>query len=655
MFAERHILRVDLTSGQICTTPVPAQVRRQYLGGEGINDWLLWQHFLDVDPYCDPMGPDNVLIAGLGLLGGTGFGGGGKMKWTFKSPAYHTFGDSTSGGFFGAMLRQAGYDHLVITGKAPEPVVLWIEDERVTIRDARHLWGKDVAETNRIIQQELGEGVETACIGPAAERGVTFGAIVVSGHRFAGRAGAGTVMASKNLKAIAVRGTRGIAVYDPARFLRATTALVEAQNGLPARARNGWKQYGTLLVTGFYQRLGVNAYRNNQASRIPEDKYQALSHRWYAAHMGKTHFSCSPGCLWACGGGYQLKQAIRRAGLQEEGYKPEYVIIASFGAMCDIADLPVVAHLGDLCRLYGMDALEAGACLAFLCELWQRGIIRAEDTRQWVGEPLTLEWGNHAAAEKVVLSLGRQENELGRILKGGVYRAALRLEEIKGVPVRRFALYGKGGSPFIEEVRHTPSWALNMAVSPRGACHLRAYGTLDKVNRADLSQYYFATPEGAQPLSTTLKGASSAVADNHTALINSLGLCHFLNFYDVITYPLELFTEALYALTGMRWSPEELLRVGERAVNLEKAFNARLGYRREDDQLCHRWLREEIAEGPGKGWKAEDYLEQLKDEYYTYHGWDVATSLPTRAKLVELGMADVAEVLQREGALGEGA
>ncbi|MBI4595405.1 MAG: hypothetical protein HY730_03395 [Candidatus Tectomicrobia bacterium] len=653
MFIENSILRVDLTSQKVLKEPVSGKLRHLYLGGEGINDWLLWQHFLGVDPRTDPLSPDNVLIAGLGVLGGTGFGGGSKMKWTFKSPTYHTFADSTCGGFFGSMLRWAGYDHLVISGKASRPVYIRIEDDRVEIRDAGHIWGKDVVETCHILKKELGEEVEIACVGPAAEKGVTFGSIVASGHRISGRAGAGTVMASKNLKAIVVHGTRGLKVYDPEGFLTATAALVEAQNKISARSRDGWKKYGTLLITGFYQRLWVNAYRNNQESRIPEEKYPKLSHRWYEEKMTQTHFSCSPGCLWACGGGYHLKDAPEKENIFREGYKPEYVVIASFGAMCDIEDLAQVAHLGELCRRFGMDALEAGACLAFLFELWQRGILTEQDTRQWVGEPLQLNWGNYETAVKVITSLGRQDNELGRILRGGVYQAALHLEEIKGVPVRQFALYGKGGSPFIEEVRHTPSWALNMAVSSRGACHLRAYGTLDKVNRQDISQYYFGTPEGAQPLSLKLKGASSAVADNHTALMNSLGVCHFLNFYDVMVYPLELFSKAVYTLTGIQLSPEELIQAGERTVNLEKAFNSRLGLRRQDDRLCHRWMEEEISGGPGKGWKAKDYLEQLKDEYYAHHGWDIATSLPTRLKLKELGMDDVAEVLQREGALIE--
>ena len=227
----------------------------------------------------------------------------------------------------------------------------------------------------------------------------------------------------------------------------------------------------------------------------------------------------------------------------------------------------------------------------------------------------------------------------------------MNIEQAKGIPVKQFALYGKGGSTFIEEVRHTPSWALNMAVASRGACHLKSYGTLDKVNRPEISQYYFGSPDGAEPISTKYKGASSAVCDNRTALSNCLGLCHFLLFYDPLTYPLDIFTQALHSMTGVNFSPEELEAAGERTVNLEKAFNSRLGYRREHDHLCHRWLNEEMSEGPGKGWKAGTYLEELKSEYYRWHGWDEGTSLPTRAKLNELELEDVADVLQSENCL----
>ncbi|MDP7470205.1 MAG: aldehyde ferredoxin oxidoreductase N-terminal domain-containing protein, partial [Dehalococcoidia bacterium] len=201
MVGRGDILRVDLTSSRVTTEPLSKELRKQYLGGEGINSYLLWQHFKGVDPNLDGLNSDNVLILGLGPLGGTGWGGGSKMKWTFKSPAYGLFGDSVSGGFLGPNLRWAGYDHVVITGRAEKPVFLWIDDGRVEIRDASHLWGKDSEETAHTLRRDLGAGVETACIGAGGEHMVRYACIMVSEHRAAGRAGGGAVMGSKNLKA----------------------------------------------------------------------------------------------------------------------------------------------------------------------------------------------------------------------------------------------------------------------------------------------------------------------------------------------------------------------------------------------------------------------------------------------------------------------
>ena len=270
---------------------------------------------------------------------------------------------------------------------------------------------------------------------------------------------------------------------------------------------------------------------------------------------------------------------------------------------------------------------------------------------EWAGEPLDFEWGSARAAARLIEAIATQSSPLGEIFRDGVYGAGQRFGEMKGCDALRFALYGKGGATFIEEVRHTHSWALNMAVASRGACHLKAFGTLDKMNRQDVSQHYFGTPEAAEPLSPKLKGASSAAAEDRAALVNCLGLCCFLQFFDPITYPEALFTQAIEALTGERYTPQELADVGRRVVNLEKAFNSRLGRRREDDTLCHRWLHEEVGEGPGKGFSAHHYLEPLKEEYYARHGWDPATGLQTRQCLEALDMAEVAAVLDGEGAL----
>ncbi|MBI4295172.1 MAG: hypothetical protein HY669_03295 [Chloroflexi bacterium] len=654
------ILRIDLSTRSVSREPVSPELCHRFLGGEGLNSWLLWEHFLKVSPRIDPLSADNVLIAGVGPLGGTGYGAGTKMKWTFKSPITNMFGDSASGGFFPGHLRWAGYEHVVITGKAKQPVYIWIDNDSVEIRDASHLWGKNVDEADSLIKEELGDrDIETACIGRAGENLVVFSTITVSRSRAAGRTGGGCVMGSKNLKAIAVRGSAGVDVYDPEGFVEAIDTLHKALrqgSGLYAEKEQGevQKRFGTLVLPSAGQRMGIHPFRNAQSSQLPLAKMEKLHHQWYTQNLGQGPLSCSAGCINGCSGWYRVKGDESSAAgryVTTRGHKPENSPVINFGVQCDIPDLTVVGHCNEMCNRYSLDVKETGTICGFLMELWQRGVITEKDTTEWFGEPVSLEWGNYEAVEKIIDSIALQNNKLGLLIKDGVYKAAHRIEEMKGAPVLKYALYGKGGISTTTDFRHYISSALNFAVASRGGDHLKAMGTLDKVNRPDISMLYFGTPDAAKPFNITLKGASSVVQENRCAVINCLGLCVLVLAMDSALYPLEMFSKALLAATGVAMTPEELWAVGERTVNLEKAFNSRLGYRREDDTLCERWLKEPAPDGPGKGWKADDYLEQAKAEYYEHHGWDKQTSLQTDKKLKELGLNDVARVLKKEKAL----
>lgn len=654
MPGQGSILYVDLTEGKVRQKPIDTGLRRRFIGGEGINSYLLWEHFQKADPHCDPRDEDNVLIAGLGPLGATPFGAGSKMRWTFKSPLTHMLGDSTSGGHFSSNMRWAGYDHIVVTGKAKSPVYILVQDDKVEIRDARHLWGHNVLEADDRIRAELGDGVETALVGRAGENQVAYSSISVSRHRSAGRSGGGCVMGSKNLKGIAVIGTRGIDIHDPAAFFQAMDRLDEAF-AANTRTRDGWKMFGTLIITGHYQRTFVNAFRNQQEPKLPDEKYQLLNHRWWKAHMGRGFLSCSPGCSTGCSDWYKLKgnetpYAQQHAG--EVGRRPEYLGIASFGITTDVPDMAAVAYLTALCNEYSMDLVETGAICGLLLELAQRGIITDEDTREWWGEPVVLRWEDYSAVEKIIRSLGEKKDALGEMFKDGLYRGAQLLEERTGAPVLSYANYGKGGAAFTEELCHRPGWMVNMAVGARGADHLKGMLTMDVKSRGQIATSHFGKADVMDEyLNAEQKGAFTALGEAHMAMANSLGVCTMLAGSDPIRYPLQLFCDALYAALGLRLTPEDLEQIGERIVNMEKAFNSLLGFRREHDSVCHRWLKEEVAEGWGKGWKAEDYLDKALDEYYRFHGWDPETSLPTREKLVSLGLEEVAKVLEKNSAL----
>ena len=644
---ERLILRVDLSTGKTSREPVSEELRRKYLGGDGINSLLLWEHFLEVNPSADPLGPDNVLIAGTGLLNGTPFGAGGKVQFTFKSPAYGIFGGTSSGGAFASQLRWAGYDHVVVTGKADHPVYLWIHDDDVEIKDARHLWGTMVDEADAAIKRELGdEEIETACIGPAGENLVRFASIMVSRYRAAGKGGGGCVMGSKNLKAIAARGTKGITIHDPQGFLQVPDEYLRKIRALPSTEVR--MRHGTLAGVRRNHPMGFNTYRNGQGRTVPDEKLDRLDHNWYAKEMGVRARSCSPGCLFACGhwhriDGNESPAAKEYAG--EWGTKPEFGAINPLGASCDLPDLPAVSHLTKRCNQYGMDTMEMGMGLSFLMELWEREIISHDDVSSLVDEPLTLEWGNHHAMEMLIKATALRQNKLGEILSRGVYLAAKEIGGFKDTPVLKYANYGKAGAAHEGPARQWPALGFACATQSTGAHHTKGLGL-----GVALSIKYFGKPDAGDLLSTALLGPAQAVAEALLGVVNSIGICYFLNSRQG-EVPLELMARALRAVTGIPFNEDELILAGERTVNIQKAFNSRLGLRRQDDTLCERWLCEPQVEGSSRGRKASDYLETAKDEYYRQHGWDEKTSLQTRKKLEELGMREVAEVLAKEGAL----
>jgi aldehyde:ferredoxin oxidoreductase len=647
------IVRIDLTSGSVRRDPVSPELARRFVGGMGINDWFLWQHFLDVDPRTDPMSEDNVLIAGLGPLGATGFGLGSKMKFTYKSPVTGFFGDSTSGGTFPSQMRWAGVDHLVITGKAKKPVYLYIEDSTVEIRDAGHLWGLGTRETVRKLRSgEVPSRAGIACIGPAAENGVRYACIMVTEERAAGRTGSGCVAGSKNLKAIVAIGTKGISVHDPGAAITAAERIFDAIDADPLIY--AFKKSGTLNMVDFYDAIGGNSYHNAQFTKVPDEKVTLMAPNWFSANMKLRDLACSPGCTFGCDSSARIKGtetelAARLAG--PAGCSPEYLMIASFGMGCDIPDLTAITHLQRKTNDYGMDIAEIGGIIPFLMELWERGIITEEHTRGWFGEPVSLEWGNFDAVERILRAVAFQENELGTICSSNIEKVAEALEKLTDRPTTPYLVCGKGGSAFHQEMRNFPIWAVNYAVASRGCDHLKGLNILDKGFRQDISTEWLGKPDAGIGYTPDLKGAAAALAENHVASINCLGICVFRPASDPLCMPPRLFTDAYTALTGMSLTPADLLLAGERACNLEKAFNSRIGLRREDDRLSDRWMNEPVTFEYGRGMKAADYLNELLDEYYERHGWDKHTSLQTRERLVSLGLSDIADVLEKERAV----
>jgi aldehyde:ferredoxin oxidoreductase len=295
-------------------------------------------------------------------------------------------------------------------------------------------------------------------------------------------------------------------------------------------------------------------------------------------------------------------------------------------------------------------------------ELWERGIFTREDTIKWTGEPLSLEWGNYEAMEKIIDYTAWRKNELGDIVSEGVYRAAQRIGDTKSVSVLKYAMYGKAGAAH-EGATRIPSFGIAMAVAPIGAHHMKGTGI-----SAGVSKKFLGKPDGASSFGLIakggelkeakgaskymLQGAGHALGEIFVAIANSLGVCHFLCSHSSLNeIPLDILSGALRAATGIELTPEELITAADRLTNIQKAFNSRLGLRKEDDTVCYRWMNEPILEGFAKGMKIADFLDPLKDEYYEYKGWDKETSLQTIEKLEELDLQDVAQVLAKEGGL----
>jgi aldehyde:ferredoxin oxidoreductase len=633
-----RILRVDLTRGEITKEPFPQEWGARFLGGSGVNDWILWN---EVGPEVDPLSAENRLIFGVGPLAGTIVPLGNRTHVTTRSPLTGSFGDSNGGGFWSSRLKFAGYDHIIIQGKAEKPVYLWIDGEEVSLRDAAHLWGQDVYQTNDILKKELGRDVSAACIGPAGENMVRFACIIFDRYRAAAKTGSGCVMGSKNLKAIAVHGSGGIEVAKPKELEHIAAEIRDALDIRISAGVANFAKYGTTGLITSYHALGCLSVRNYQevvldaANEVDPDKF--------LEKYVLRNTSCSMSCPVHCCHWWQIRDG-RYGG--EVGAKPEFIVMDSMGLHLGVNNLEAILHFQNLINRYGMDSTETGTGIGLLMELWQRGIITREDTFG-----ATFEWGDIEAIEDTVEKIA-QRRDIGDLLADGTVAAARKI----GRGAESYVCHSKGMTE-VEDVRGFPQWALAYAISTRGCDHLKAHGQVDKQFRKDVSERLFGVPDAGVPTSPECKGRSAKYHEDFEAITNSLGGCMF----NVLSLSLKRdprramdmgdYAPAFSAATGVEMSREEFMRCGERIVCLEKAFNARLGLTRKDDTLHGRWMYEPCPSGLGEGMKCADYLDRCLDEYYEERGFDVETGLPKREKLMELGLESVAEELGKLGTL----
>jgi aldehyde:ferredoxin oxidoreductase len=613
------ILRVNLTDGTIHHHLTEEHLVQAFLGGRGLNVKRLWD---ELPAHTDGLSPQNVLAFGIGPLVGTTFPGGARFNVTAMSPQTGILGDSNAGGFFGPELKFAGYDQVIIQGRADHPVYLWIKDDMVELRDARGLWGRDVWDTTLAIQQELDDSdVQIATIGQGAENGVRFAGVFVNLNRPAARTGMGTVMASKNLKAVAVRGTKLIPVADMARFNEIIERLDEVIFNHPeyeVRCR-----LGTTKLIKALNGIGGLPTRHFQSGRFEHaDAVSGEAIEELYKVKSKACFACTIPCSR-----FLVVDDPRFPGLQLEG--PEYEPLAGFTARVGNGDLALALECINLANRYGIDAIALSEVISWAMECHERGLLSPDEANG-----LDLTWGNGETILALIHKVAHREG-FGDFLADGVKKAAERL----GRGSEEIALEGKGLEVFQADPRSVKAYGLGNAVASRGADHLRSEPWFEFSNDPEEGIRRFGIPETAFRLEHLGKGLVVKHFEEMAAISDSIGVCkNTYNNMEVLSW--DETAALLRAATGWDITGEEVRRIGERIVNLERLFIAREGITRKDDTLPRRFLEEPMPEGSGPSTGSVLELEPMLDEYYGARGWDVETGLPTSEKLEELGLSE---------------
>lgn len=597
------VLRVSLDSGDVSEDVIGEEAIAGFLGGRGLGAKILYDELV---PGTDPLSPENKLLFLTSPLLGTGAPSCVKYSVVTKSPLSETVLMSLAGGFFGPELRHAGCDVLIIEGRAEEPVYLLLDKGRIRLRAAESLWGMPTDETQYYLKQILGEGVRVACIGPAAERMVRF-ASIISDKRAVGRGGAGAVMASKNLKAIVIRGKREVDVAHPARFHQVVSAI--RKNYRESRKIKLFGKYCTPRVLDLVNQRGIYPTRNYQSGFFEgAARINAEAHQKFVVKK-LTCYKC-PVC---CSNLAVVRQGPY-GGAVTEG--PEYQTLWSFGGQCGNDCLEAIIAADELCDKFGMDTISAGCVIGFAMECYQRGIISQKETGG-----VDLRFGNHQAMLLMLRNIATREG-LGDVLAQGVREAA----RVIGKGAERYAMQVKGLEMAGYDPRGAKGMGIAFATSPRGGCHERGLVTRET----------FGSPPPVDRFSLEGKGKLAMEVQDEMAVLDSLGVCVFPlhNGGMSIHHVAELFSSA----TGIEYDEGQIMRTGERIWNMERMFNLREGFGRGEDTLPARFLEEPLPEGPSKGQVVE--LDQLLADYYTQRGWDREGKV-TPEKLKELGLQGV--------------
>ena len=596
------IIRVNLSTGEIKKEKINEEWARLFIGGRGYGSKIIYD---EVDPKIAPLAPENKVVIATGPTGGSNAPASGRSMVITKGAETGTIACSNVGGFFGPELKRAGYDMVIIEGKAEKPVYLWINDGSIEIRDAQKLWGKKTAEVEQVIKQETDPKARVVNIGPAGVKLSRIANIMVDACRAAGRSGVGTVLGSKKFLGIAARGTKKVELFDPEEAKKAIAQARKLVRGSKITSEN-LPKYGTAIMVNIINERGGYPVRNAQ------DAYDAdagvTGGEEIADKILIKKWACAA-CPIACGRVTEIKEG-KYKGRHGEG--PEYETTWALGLMCGVHDLNAITYAHYLCNEYGLDGISAGVTIACAMELYEKGYIPERDV------PFPMRFGDGDAVVKLVQIMGEREGIVGDLLAEGSYRLA----EHYGHP--ELSMSSKKQEIPAYDPRAFKGIGLNYATSNRGACHVRGYTIAAEV---------VDWPEPMDRLQYEGKAALTKHMQDFTAgAIDSAGMCLFTWF--ALGYVSD-YGSILRAITGIPYSDEELLKAGERINNLERLFNLKAGLTKKDDTLPLRLLKEPIPSGPSKGEVFE--LDRMLPEYYKLRGWD-KEGVPTKEKLEELGL-----------------
>jgi aldehyde:ferredoxin oxidoreductase len=605
-----RLLRLDLTTAEHRVEPIDDADVRRYLLGSGLAARIFYE---EMDPDLHPLHPASPLLAFGGALTGTFSPTGCRSSWCGRSPLTGIWNEANVGGHWGAELRFAGLDGLIVTGRAAEPAYLWIHDGQVEIRPAGHLWGLDHYEAVARLRAETDDKAQVACIGPAGENQVRLAGVMQGGQehaRTAGRGGMGALLGSKKLKAIVVRGQERPQYPD----MKAFRAFVKEINPFIQANSVGLSLYGTAGGVGATEHTGDLPLKN-WALGSWEEEAARISGQRIAETIFLRHTHCFA-CPIGCGKTVRIEEGPY-AGVY--GHGPEYETLAGFGGNCQCDDLHAIARMNDLCNRYGLDTISTSAVIAFAMEAYERGLLSTADTGG-----LDLTWGNAEAMIAAIEAIARREG-IGRLLADGVRTAAAAL----GPQAEAFAVHVKGLEVPYHDPRAFVSMAANYATAARGACHLESLSYW--LGYGVRWEGWYA-PEDYDPHDSAGKGQMAADFQNYMAVYNPLGLCKFIVKGQV--GPQQL-AGLVNAALGWDWTAADLLETGERLVNLKRLINLRLGIRRADDTLPRRLLAEPRPSGMAAGVLPD--LDRMLEEYYRVRGW-TPEGVPTPERLARLDL-----------------